>query len=236
MPEIGLPSAVEPFTDPRLGEDLLWREVRIGRFAWPVPALFLDRDGVIVEERLYLSDPRNVELLPGIAHLIRSARALGMAVVEVTNQAGIAHGLYKWSDFVRVEDKVTQVLGKQQAAVDAVFACPYHPQGRPPYGQPHHPWRKPSPGMLLEAARLLNLNLRQSVLVGDKVTDLEAAHAAGLGLGIHVLTGHGRTHEMNSRAAASKDFAVRVVTDAGEAAPLLAEAVRQPGTEPRISS
>ena len=170
--DMGLPSA-EPFTDPRLGEDLLWREVRIARFPRPAPALFLDRDGVIVEEKLYLSDPRDVELLTGIAHLIRTARTLDMAVVEITNQAGIAHGYFSWSDFVGVENRLTRVLGEQGLAVDAVFACPFHPQGRSPYGKPDHPWRKPNPGTPLEAACLLNLELRQ-LLVGDKVGDLQA--------------------------------------------------------------
>ena len=226
MPDIGLPSSAERFTDGRLGEDLLWREVRIPRFPLPAPALFLDRDGVIVEERLYLSDPRDVELLPGITKLIRAARVLGMPVVEVTNQAGIAHGYFTWADFVRVENELTKVLGEQGVAIDAVFACPYHPDGQPPYGQPHHPWRKPNPGMLLEAARLLNLDLKQSIFVGDKATDLEAARAAGLALGIHMLTGHGRTHEINSRALTTKDFAVHVLTHAGEAASFLAETTR----------
>jgi D-glycero-D-manno-heptose 1,7-bisphosphate phosphatase len=229
MPDIGLPSSAEPFTDARLGEDLLWREVRIPRFPLPVPALFLDRDGVIVEERQYLSNPRDVELLPGITKLIRAARVLRIPVVEVTNQAGIAHGYFTWADFVRVENELTQVLGRQGVALDAVFACPYHPRGQPPYGQPHHPWRKPNPGMLLEAARLLNLNLKQSILVGDKATDLEAARAAGLALGIHILTGHGRTHEINSRALAANDFAVRVLTDAGDAASFLPETTGHPG-------
>lgn len=233
MPEIGLPHSVEPFTDPRLGADLLWRELRVQPFPQPVPALFLDRDGVMVEERIYLSDPRDVKLLPGITELIRAARALAMPVVEITNQAGIAHDYFTWADFVKVENELTRLLGEQGAAVDAIFACPFHPDGRPPYGQPDHPWRKPNPGMLLEAASMLNLDLRRSVLVGDKAIDLQAARSAGLGLGIHVLTGHGRAHETSSRALAANDFAVRIVTHAGEAAPVLLEEMRHVGATPR---
>jgi len=211
----------EPFTDTRLGADLLWRDVRVTRFPRPVPALFIDRDGVIIEEKLYLSNPDDIELLPGAPELIRAAHELGMAVVEITNQAGIAHGYFGWPDFVRVENRLTEILAGHGVAAAAVFACPFHPQGRTPYRDASHPWRKPNPGMLLEAARLMNLALERSVLIGDKVSDLEAGRAAGLALGIHVLTGHGREHEPASAAVASSSFPVRVVAGAGEAAHLL---------------
>jgi D-glycero-D-manno-heptose 1,7-bisphosphate phosphatase len=88
--------------------------------------------------------------------------------------------------------------------------------------------------MLVEAARSLNLALRQSVLVGDKVADLQAARAAELAFGVHVLTGHGREHEAASRAAASEDFPVYVVAQAGEAAALLAQVRSRPGGEPPL--
>ena len=207
----------EIFSDARLGEDLLWRDLRVESFPQPVPALFLDRDGVIIEEKRYISDPGHVEILPGIAELIGAARALGMSIVEITNQAGIARGYFGWPEFVRVENRVADLLKDQGASIDAVFACPFHPQGQQPYRKPDHPWRKPNAGMLAEAARLLNLALSQSVLVGDKVTDLQAARATGLALGVHVLTGHGQKYETESRALASPDFHVRVVRRADEA-------------------
>ena len=235
MPEPGATSSAKPFSDPRLGDDLLWRELRIARLPVPVPALFLDRDGVIVEEKIYLSHPRDVRLLPGIVELIRAAKALRMPVVEITNQAGIAHGYFTWSDFVGVENELTRLLGEQGATVDAVFACPYHPEGRPPYGRPGHPWRKPSPGMLLEAARLLNLDLRRSVFVGDTAADLQAARAARLASGMHVLTGHGRKHERACAALDSTDFPVHIVSGAGEAIPFLEPAIIA-DLEPRVSA
>jgi D-glycero-D-manno-heptose 1,7-bisphosphate phosphatase len=215
------PSLFTTFTDPRLAEDLLWRDVRVERFAHSVPALFLDRDGVVIEEREYISNPDEVELMSGIPELIRTARALGAAVVEITNQAGIARGYFGWHEFVQVENRVKQVLSSQGVTVDAVFACPFHPLGEPPYRHPDHPWRKPNAGMLLAAAKLLNLDLRRSALIGDKAMDQEAARAAGLAFGVHVLTGHGPSHEEASRATASKDFPVYVVRRAGEAVPLL---------------
>jgi len=214
----------ETFADPRLGGDLLWRELRGPRFALSQPALFLDRDGVIIEEKEYIADPDEVELLPGIADLIRIARAAGMAVVEVTNQAGIARGLLGWPDFVAVENRITALLSEQGVHLDAVFACPFHAAGQPPYGHPGHAWRKPNPGMLLEAARLLNLDLPRSILVGDKIADQEAARAAGLACGIHVLTGHGNKHETAARALSSHEFPVQIAGHAQEAAAILQHA------------
>jgi D-glycero-D-manno-heptose 1,7-bisphosphate phosphatase len=211
------------FTDSRLGEDLLWRDLRRERFSRPMPALFLDRDGVIIEEKEYIRDPNEVVLLNGVTELIRAARTLGMAVVEITNQAGIGRGYFQWTDFAQVEDRVTEVLAQQGVEVDAVFGCPFHREGRDPYCHPNHAWRKPNPGMLLEAAKLLNLSLRQSVLVGDKTVDLEAARAAGLEVGVHVLTGHGEAQRAESLAAASEGFRVTVINRADEAVPLLVE-------------
>jgi D-glycero-D-manno-heptose 1,7-bisphosphate phosphatase len=218
---------LDSFTDLRLGRDLLWRDVRIPKFSSAAPALFLDRDGVIIQEKIYIHDPAEVELLTGIPDLIRAARGLGMAVVEITNQAGIAHGVFEWPEFVQVDNRVMEVLAEQNVSVDAVFACPFHDEGRPPYQVANHGWRKPNPGMLLEAISQLNLAPRKSVLVGDKVSDLEAGRAAGLALGIHVLTGHGREHEADSRAVATKEFPVQIVERADQAIPFLQAVMRE---------
>lgn len=205
------------FQDSRLGSDLLWRDVRVPRFPSPAPALFLDRDGVIIEEKGYVSKPEDVELLPGIAELIGAAKRLGLAIIEVTNQAGIGRGYFDWADFVRVEDRLTNLLAQRGVAIDAVFACPYHPEGKLPYREANHAWRKPNAGMLLEAADLLNLALDQSVMVGDKALDQLTAKAAKLKFGIHMLTGYGRVNEAAARAVASDGFPVRVLPRADEA-------------------
>lgn len=215
--------SVESFADRRLGDDLLWRDVRVQPFRRPTPALFLDRDGVIVEEKLYLSSPSQVELLPGIIEVIRAARTQGMAVVEITNQAGIAHGYFGWFEFVQVENRIAEIMADQGVRLDAVLACPFHPNGVDPYRAQDHPWRKPNPGMLLEAARLLNLALQHSVLAGDKALDLEAARSAGLHTGFHVLTGHGAAQQAASGAVATRDFAVHIISRADEAVPVLSK-------------
>ena len=202
-----------------LGDDLLWREFRIPPFPRPVPALFLDRDGVLIEEVGYIADPQDVRLLPGVAGLIRAAKELGMPVVEVTNQAGIARGYCAWPDFVRVEARLTELLAAEGVRIDAVLACPFHPEGQSRYQAADHPWRKPNPGMLREAAERLNLALCDSLLVGDKASDHQAAKQAGLALGVHVLTGHGTQELPSSRAVADVRFPVHVVNRADEAVP-----------------
>jgi D-glycero-D-manno-heptose 1,7-bisphosphate phosphatase len=209
------------FQDRRLGSDLLWRDIRTGRFPQPAPALFLDRDGVVIEEKNYISSPEQVVLLPGIPELIGAARQLGMAVVEVTNQAGIGRGYFGWPEFVRVEDRIAALLAGHGVTIDAVFACPFHPEGRAPYRHPNHPWRKPNPGLLIEAAEEMNLALDRSILVGDKDLDQLAARNAGLKLGIHVLTGYGRECESSACAVASHDFTVHVCPDASGCLSLL---------------
>ena len=214
-------SVSEFVDDQRLGDDLLWRDVRVARFQTPVPALFLDRDGVIIEEKNYLAKPEDVELLPGIPELISAAKTLGMAVVEVTNQAGIGRGYFEWSDFVKVEDRLTDLLAQSGVTIDAVFACPYHPEGSFPYRQPNHAWRKPNPGMLFEAAELLNLALDQSVMVGDRELDQLTGQAAKLKYGIHMLTGYGRECESATRAAASESFPVHILRSADLAVAVL---------------
>jgi D-glycero-D-manno-heptose 1,7-bisphosphate phosphatase len=213
----------QSFNDRRLGADLLWRDIRVPRFPRPAAALFLDRDGVIIEEEGYLSKPEHVRLLPGIPELIVAAKRRGMAVVQITNQAGIGRGYFTWSDFVRVEDRLTNLLAAQRAAIDAVLACPFHPEGQFPYRQAEHAWRKPNAGMLFEAAELINLALDQSVLIGDKALDQLAAKTAQLKCGIHMLTGYGVENEAAARAAASGSFPVYVLESAQQAVAVLDE-------------
>lgn len=214
-------SEISSLADTRLGLDLLWRDVRREPFPSPVPALFLDRDGVIIEEKNYISDPEDVTVLAGISGLMREARELAVAVVAITNQAGIGRGYFGWPEFAKVDDRMTQLLGRQKVGLDAILACPFHPDAKPPYRHPGHPWRKPNPGMLLEAARLLNLDLSRSLMVGDKASDQQAARAAGLPAGVHILTGYGREEEQISRQVSTPTFKVHVAVRPEEAIALL---------------
>lgn len=167
-----------------------WRRenVRLGR-----ACLFLDRDGVVVEETNYLCRPEDVRVLGGVARLIKAARARGWLVGLVTNQAGIGRGYYDWSDFEEVQREVARQLDLGAEPFDFIAACGAHAEAsRPELRHPSHDWRKPQPGMLAHAGSLFHIDMERSVMVGDQVTDLQAGVASGVGSVVHVLTGHGR--------------------------------------------
>ncbi|TIQ32036.1 MAG: HAD family hydrolase [Mesorhizobium sp.] len=167
-----------------LAEPGLWVE-RIGSrsFSAGLPALFLDRDGTINVDTGYPDDPNAMVLRDGIAPAIEAANRRGIPVVVITNQSGIARGYFGWAAFARVNQRVLDLLAEKNAAVDMVLACAYHEAGSGPLAIVDHPMRKPNPGMLLEAGRRLGLDLKRSLIVGDKPADMEAGERAGLGQG-----------------------------------------------------
>jgi D-glycero-D-manno-heptose 1,7-bisphosphate phosphatase len=193
------------------------------------PALFLDRDGTIVEELGYLSRACDVRLISGAAEVIAAANAGRIAVIVVTNQSGIGRGLFDWSDLVAVENRIEAELAAGGARLDAVLACPYHEAGRAPYDHPDHPARKPNPGLLLYAADLLDVDLSASWIIGDRAGDIAAGRAAGLAGGIHVGTGWGmEPNEREGGLACAVADRYRVLTaagigEAGRALPLLSK-------------
>jgi D-glycero-D-manno-heptose 1,7-bisphosphate phosphatase len=143
-------------------------------------ALFLDRDGVINQEVSYLHSAEDVHWVEGIFKLCRTAAGLGYKLVVVTNQAGIGRGLYTEVQFEALMQWMRGEFVERGVALDAVYFCPYHPeQGMGEYRREHAD-RKPGPGMLLRAAKDLRLDLGQSVMVGDRCSDIGAAHAGGL--------------------------------------------------------
>jgi D-glycero-D-manno-heptose 1,7-bisphosphate phosphatase len=157
------------------------------------PTLFLDRDGVLVEEVDYLGRVEDVRLLDGVADLLEQARSHGFAVGVVTNQAGIGRGYYGWSDFEAVQAEIARQIGSDAAPFDFVAASGCHPQAvTAELRVDGHPWRKPSPGMLLHAASVLGLDLSRSVMAGDHLTDMQAGAAAGVDTLVHLRTGHGQ--------------------------------------------
>ena len=153
------------------------------------PAVFVDRDGTIIAERSYLADPAGVHLVPGAASALADLRAAGLALVTVTNQSGIALGLYTDADYAAVAARLDAVLAEAGGPVDATEHCPHHPDVTGPC-----PCRKPATGMHRRAAAALGLDLERSYYVGDKATDVLPARDLG-GQGILVRTGYGREHE-----------------------------------------
>lgn len=153
------------------------------------PAVFVDRDGTIVAERHYLADPDGVVLVPGALEALVDLREAGFVLVTVTNQSGIARGLYTEDDYHAVAARLTEVLAAGGLAVDRTEYCVHHPDVTGPCG-----CRKPATGMHLAAAADLGLDVEASYYVGDKATDVMPAVALE-GQGILVRTGYGLDHE-----------------------------------------
>ena len=206
-----------------LDEDgILCQMLRRGAGSRGRPALFLDRDGVIVEETEYLHRSEDVVLIDGAAEVLAAANRVGVAVVMVTNQAGIGLGYYGWPEFHRVQRTILGRLRRRGARMDAIFACPHHPAAA--HAHSRHPARKPEPGMLFRAAEMLKLDLSRSWIVGDKKSDLLAGKAAGLRGGVLVLTGHGQAHRDSARELRTQRFEVLIadsIRDVLSLAPLL---------------
>lgn len=203
-----------------LGEDGTWCEI-ISAPGDLRPTLFLDRDGVVVDEVEYLCEVDKVALCPGVAEMIGRANRAGIAVVIVTNQSGIARGLYGWKDFAAVQDEIARRLKTTGAFWDAVMAAPFHPEGKQPWRHPDHPTRKPNPGMLLAAERALNLDLARSWILGDRATDIVAGRRAGLAGGIFLGQGYDGGETDRALAEAAPDYAVLRARDTLEASTLL---------------
>jgi D-glycero-D-manno-heptose 1,7-bisphosphate phosphatase len=191
-----------------LDSDGLWCEIlrrpRPGR-----PALFLDRDGVVIEETSYLHRADDIIVIPGVAKVIATANKQSVAVVMVTNQSGIGRGYYGWAEFKAVQNAIIAALAAEGAIVNAVYACAHHPEGKGLLAHPDHPARKPNPGMLLQAAAALTLDLRSSWLVGDKADDIEAAKRAGIAGALLVATGYGEAARERAATLAAPAFQVR---------------------------
>ena len=184
------------------------------------PCLFLDRDGVIVEDPGYLHRVEDIRFISGIDEAIIQANHAQVAVVMITNQAGIGRGYYAWEDFFAVQRTVLTHLMEKGAVIDMALACANHVDGEVGYAR-DDPWRKPGPGMLLEAAREIGVDLARSYIVGDKVSDLNAGQEAGLHGGALLFHGHDdKEQESRSRLletwAASRQFITCVASTPSE--------------------
>jgi D-glycero-D-manno-heptose 1,7-bisphosphate phosphatase len=153
-------------------------------------AAFIDRDGVINVERHHVFRVADFELLPGAIAGLRHLAEQGYRLVVVTNQAGLAKGLYTDDDYAVLTRHMQALLAQEGIALAGVYHCPHHPQGSVPRYAKACDCRKPAPGLLLRAAAELGLNLAQSVLVGDKPSDTAAGRAAGLHRTVLVESGH----------------------------------------------
>lgn len=145
------------------------------------PALFLDRDGVINLDHGYVCRSEDFEFINGIFDLCRTAKRLGYLIVVVTNQAGIGRGYYSEADFAVLTSWMVKQFAAEGILIDAVYYSPFHPEHGIGRYKVEAFCRKPNPGMILQAAEEYGIDLALSVLVGDKISDIEAGRAAGVG-------------------------------------------------------
>lgn len=143
------------------------------------PAIFLDRDGTLIEDPGYLRDVAGVRLLAGVGEALRDLRSGGFGLVVVTNQSGVARGLLDEICLAAIHDRMRQLLGQEGVRLDGLYYCPYHPEGVVEAYRKESDWRKPGCGMLRQAASDLSIDLGQSWMIGDGVRDVEAGRRAG---------------------------------------------------------
>jgi histidinol-phosphate phosphatase family protein len=137
-----------------------------------IKAVFLDRDGTIIYDVGYPKDPEQIQLLPGVIEALNSLKKHRFKLIIVSNQSGIGRGILTLNEVEQINRHVVSILGKNGISIDATYYCPHAPEER-------CSCRKPSPEMLLRAAKDLNLDLGRSFLIGDKLSDIEAGKRAG---------------------------------------------------------
>lgn len=164
-------------------------------------AVFLDRDGTLMEEVNYCGDPANVKVFDGAGDALRSLKACGFKLIIVTNQSGIGRGFFSEAQYHAVHQELLRQLGND--LIDAAYFCGDHPDAQSMR-------RKPAPGMIIEAQRDHRLNLERSYFVGDKAIDVACGQAAGVRT-ILVQTGYGKTE-----ATAKPDWIARDLSEAAE--------------------
>jgi D-glycero-D-manno-heptose 1,7-bisphosphate phosphatase len=160
-------------------------------------AVFIDRDGTIMEDADYCSHPKQVKIFPGVSQALRRLKSKGFRLIVITNQSGIGRGFFTVDEYRSVESEVSRQLG--HGLIDATYFCPDAP------GQ-HSTHRKPSPGMILEAKREHQIDLARSFLIGDKEVDVECGHNAGVRT-IRVQTGFDRDIAGSAADWVAKDLA-----------------------------
>ena len=142
-------------------------------------AIFMDRDDTLIEDPGYINDPEQVKLLDGVPDALIQLKALGYKLIIVTNQSAVAHGIVTEKVLGEIHDRLKQLLAEKNAFLDRIYYCPYHPEGVVPKYRKESNSRKPSPGMLLQAADEMDIDLSQSWCIGNSRRDIEAGLRAG---------------------------------------------------------
>ncbi len=142
-------------------------------------AVFFDQDGTLIRDPGCVSHPDQVELLDGAAEAVKEMQLLGYKTVVVSNQPGVAKGILTEETLEQIHGRLRELVAHKGASLDAIYYCPFHPDGAVPKYRQDSDWRKPKPGMLLAAAGELDIDLTRSWMVGDSLRDTEAGRSAG---------------------------------------------------------
>jgi D-glycero-D-manno-heptose 1,7-bisphosphate phosphatase len=166
------------------------------------PAIFIDRDGVIIENREnYVRSWADVEILPGTVEALRLASSSKFKIVIVTNQSGIGKGLIPPEIARQINRRLLKIIANGGGRIDGVYVCPHTPDD-------HCACRKPKPGLLLTAAKALAIDISQSFMIGDALTDIQAGQQAGVAASILVLTGRGAEQSKLPAASSLPGFEI----------------------------
>ncbi len=157
-------------------------------------AIFLDRDGTIIRDRHFLHKPEEVELFPGAAKALRRLGEAGFALVVLSNQSGVARGLFDLAAVAAVNDELERQLAQEGISLDGIYVCPHHPDAESKEFGIACECRKPAPGLAMQAAEELSLNLEGSWIVGDKPDDVLLSKVLPLHA-VLLRTGYGRVRE-----------------------------------------
>ena len=155
-------------------------------------AVFLDRDGTIVEDVGYLHELDKVKFLPGASKAIKLINESGFKVIIITNQAGVARGYFTEEAVKEINKYIQETLAREEAFIDMIYFCPHHVEGIIEEYRKDCYCRKPNPGMIEKATREFSLDLKNSFVIGDKISDIEAGHRAGCRT--ILLTGEDHSH------------------------------------------
>jgi len=187
-------------------------------------AVFLDRDGTLLELVAYLHRPEEVSLIAGAASALRRLGQKGWLRVVVTNQSGIARGTFSMKDVLAVHERMLELLHAEGADLDGIEICPHHPDYTGPCS-----CRKPAPGMISRAADRLGIDTAVSWVIGDRSEDLQAGHLLGART-ILVRTGYGREEEVTARSVQTP-WITRVADDLSAACELLLAETARAGSQ-----
>ncbi|UCH93316.1 MAG: HAD family hydrolase, partial [Candidatus Aminicenantes bacterium] len=154
-------------------------------------AIFLDRDGTIIEEKGYICHLAQSEIFPFAYEAVRMMNENHFKVIVITNQSAVARGICTGEQVENLHLTIQKEFLKRQAVIDRFYYCPYHTDGVIEAFKKDHPWRKPAPGMILQAAKDFDINLSQSYMIGDDLIDIQVGKNAGCQT-VLVLTGKGR--------------------------------------------